>query len=58
MRLIQRFIAYIFTYSNCPNLSFIPQSGYSDLVCSCDITFGIALRKANELVTVLREVSD
>ena len=44
--------------SNCPYLCFIPQPGYSDLVCSCDITVGTALRKANELVTVLREVSD
>ena len=44
--------------SKCPYLSFIPQHGYSDLVGSCDITVGTALRKANELVTVLREVSD
>ena len=33
--------------SNCPYLSFIPQPGYADLVCSYDITVGTALRKAN-----------
>ena len=41
-----------------PEISFIPQPGLSDLVCSSEITVGEALRLANDLDQSLQEVCD
>lgn len=39
-------------------MTFISQPGKSDLVCSATITVGDAMRKANELAQVLKDVSE
>ncbi|CAC5361553.1 unnamed protein product [Mytilus coruscus] len=41
--------------SKYPELSFIPQTPYSDLVCSAEITVGDALRKAEQLLNVIQQ---
>ena len=42
----------------CREVSFIPQPGMTDLVCSSAISVGDALRKVAELVKVMKEVSE
>ena len=39
-----------------PDVSFIPQPGMSDLVCSKDISVGEVLRKASDLMKMLNKV--
>lgn len=41
-----------------PEVTFMPQSGRSDLVCSSDITIKDAILKANELAKGIRDVSE
>ena len=40
-----------------PDVSFIPQPGMSDLVCSKNISVGEVLRKASDLMKMLNELS-
>ena len=39
------------------HVSFIPQPGISDIVCSKDISVGEVLRKASDLMKMLNESS-
>lgn len=42
----------------CPEISFVPQPGMSDIVCSSEISVGDALRKLSDLVKSLKSTSE